>query len=247
MKQWTCYFDTAGSETDADGTVLVTAGVVSTIPKWGRFDQTWLRVLAEEGIRDLHMRELVPAQGQFKGWDEPRKDALLGRLMAETRRGVHKIFVTVVVLPHYRAFNERFQLTETIGGPYALAQGACVTQAFQWLFDAKHGRDGAGFYVAHGDNGQGRFMQMMVRERAIVPEVARTTTASGETITPFQVADFVAWEYRRIYDAFIRTQQKVRPRPSMAAIRRTLPVSVSVCDDTFLADFCDRLVPLREQ
>ena len=36
-------------------------------------------------------------------------------MLAETKRGIHKIFVTVVVIPHYRAFNERYQLTEVIG------------------------------------------------------------------------------------------------------------------------------------
>lgn len=206
--QWTAYFDTAGSETDADGTVLITAGIVSTVEKWRRFDREWMRLLADEGIHALHMREFVPSRGVFKDWDEPRKAALLDRLIAETKRGVHKIFVTAVVLPHYHAFNAQYQLSETIGGPYALAQGACVTQAFQWLYDTKPRHDGAGFYVAHGDNGQGRFMQMMQREKAIIPEVAKTVNAAGETITPFQAADFIAWEYRRVYHEFVRTQQK---------------------------------------
>jgi hypothetical protein len=244
-KQWTTYFDTGGSETDSDGAVLITAGVVSTMEKWARFDRRWLAALASEGVRELHMRHLVPGRGEFDGWDEARKAALLSRLISEAKRGLHKIFVTAVVLPNYHAFNARYQLAETIGGPYALAQAACLKQAIDWLYQKKHGADRAGFFVAHGDNGQDRFLRFMKQEQAIVPEVARTTNELGETITPFQVADFIAWEYRRVYDRFLRTQEKVRARPTMEAIRHSLPVSVSTCGEEFFEAFCERHVPPR--
>jgi hypothetical protein len=170
-KAWTAYFDTGGSESDAEGRVLITAGVVATMEKWARFDRAWTRALEEAGVRELHMRELVHSTGEFTGWDEAQRSALLTRLLQETKRGVNKLFVAVVILPAYRELNQRYKLTETIGGPYALAQTAGIGQAWDWLARTKHGEDGVAFAVAAGDNGQDRFLSMATIRRTLPVKV----------------------------------------------------------------------------
>lgn len=192
------------------------------------------------------MRELVHSTGEFEGWDDAPQAALLTRLLQEAKLGVNKIFVVAVLLPAYREFDQRYQLTETIGGPYALAQTAAIGQTWDWLHRERHGQDGIAFAVAQGDNGQPKFLAMAKQEGMTVV-VSPTRNAAGEAITPFQIADFIAWEYRRDYHGRLTKLHHIPPRPTMEAVRRTLPVKVNVCGEEFIAAYCEQHVPLRDQ
>jgi hypothetical protein len=250
MRVWHAYFDTGGSESAADGTVLVTVGAVAEEKKWTRFDQRWSALLHSEGVTALHMSEFAHSTGQFAAWkgNEPRRSSFLAAMTREAKRTINKAFVTVLILPDYRDFDSRFKLTETLGGPYAVAQTGSLFRAFDWLYSAKHQQDQVGFFIEKGDAGQGAFRSFLQREKAIEPIFASRVNAAGEVITPFQVADFIAYEYRYAYARFLLERRRIVPRASMSYLRRMLPLDVSMADHQFLQRFCtERLVPARKE
>ena len=247
MRHWDCYFDTAGSESAANGTMLVTVGVVAERSKWTRFDRRWLRVLDAEGVRGLHMREFAHSTGQYKEWkgDELRRAAFLQALVKEIKRGINTGFVSALVLADYRALDARYMLTETVGGPYALAQVATIVRAFDWLWQRKHPGDGLGIFIEKGDAGQGALVAFLKREWDITPLISPRVNDAGEEITPFQVADFIAYEHRYAYAKFLKTKEKAPARKSMSALRQLLPLNIGILDDAMIARFCEQHVPPR--
>ena len=247
MSIWDCYFDTAGTESSADGTILVTAGVVAERDKWTRFDRRWLRILEAEGVGGLHMREFAHSTGQYKTWkgDEPRRGAFLQTLVSEIKRGINIGFVSGLVLPDYRTLDKHYRLTETVGGPYSFAQVGTIARAFDWLRQRKHPGDGVGFFVEKGDAGQGALVSFMQREWDTVPLITPRVNDHGEEVTPFQVADFIAYEHRYAYDKFWRTRKKATPRRSMSELRRMVPLNVGMLDTKMITEFCEKHVALR--
>jgi hypothetical protein len=247
VRIWDCYFDTAGTESAANGTVLVTVGVVAERDKWTRFDRRWLRILEDEGVRGLHMREFAHSTGQYKAWkgDEPRRAAFLQALIGEIKRSINTGFVSGLVLPDYRTLDKQYRLTEAVGGPYSFAQAGTMARAFDWLWKRKHPGDGIGFFIEKGDAGQNALIPFMQREWDIEPLIVPRVNTHGEEITPFQVADFIAYEHRYAYDKFWKTRERTTPRKSMSELRRMLPLNVGMLDATMISEFCEKHVPLR--
>jgi hypothetical protein len=244
---WDCYFDTSGNESAANSRVLVTAGVVASRDKWARFDTQWLRLLEDAGVRSVHMKEFTQSRGQYADWkgDEPRRAAFLSALLRQAKRGINKTFVTALNVDDYRLLDARFQLTETVGGPYFLAQTDTIGRTFDWLCRYKRPLGRVGFYVAKGYSGQGAFINFMKRVRSFAPVVALTVDEAVAQITPFQVADFIACEFRYAYDKQVRTAGHRVPRRSLTELRRLLPVDASVFDARRIEQFCERHVPSR--
>jgi hypothetical protein len=246
-RTWQCYYDTGGTQSAVDGRVLVTVGVVATSDKWTRFDQRWLSALGDEGVRDFHMKEFAQSKGQYAAWagDEARRAAFLKRLTAEAKRGINKAFVVILELPAYRDVDKRYQLTETVGGAYSLAQSGCIGRTFEWLQKRAQPTDGAGFLVEKGDAGQGAFVAFVKRDRHIQPDIVSRFNDKGEPITPFQVADLIAYEFRRAIERRLAKSERTSLRRSFTGLRRMLPIDHAVMGADMIEAFCEARVPRR--
>lgn len=250
MARYYAYFDTAGTQSALDETTLVTVGVVATESRWDRFDRRWLTRLRRDGLSDLHMNEFAHSTGQFKRWkgDHTRRAALLEDLMAEAKRCINKVFITAVLVSDYREVDARYLLSEDIGGPYSFAQTACIVRTARWLGQAKTPRDAFAFFVEQGDAGQGAFRRFLEREfSGLAVEIHPRVDAKGESITPFQLCDFIAYEHRTVYRrSLVSGPANQRLRRSFAAIRRHMPLEAGIFTANGIERFCEGVkVPLR--
>jgi hypothetical protein len=240
MTEFHGYFDTGGTQAPDNGSILITFGVVATAAKWERFDQRWKAVLSQEGVSELHMKHFAHSKKEFAKWkgDETRRAAFLKRLTAEAKRGMNKAFGCAVVLPDYRKLDAQFMLTERLGGPYSIAQSICIAMVTEWLIAKKRGQDKVAYFIEDGDTGQPAFRRF-IKSQGYEPIVLPRRNASGEPYTPFQVADFLAYEHRLLYEQFLKAGRPQKVRGAFRQLRRMLAVDVGIFDEPALRAWCE--------
>lgn len=109
MVQFEAHCDVSG---DPSSTPIFTmAALVATKQRWERFNVAWERAMARGGAagKILHMRELIPGNGQFAGWEDEEKQFLLRKLFPQILP-----HVTLLVCPSVSvdAFAKHIRLTE---------------------------------------------------------------------------------------------------------------------------------------
>ena len=248
MLAFNAFFDTAGTENDRH--VLIAVGVVARMDDLVALEEAWRAVLSEFGVRELHMNEYAHFKGDFVGWrDNPsRRAALLTRLIEESRPRICQVIAQGVLLSDYRLVNSTYRLTEHVGGAYSLNQILCMRRCLSWVA----GEFGAGvpmnMLVQHGDSGQREMMRFLEESNQYTPILLGKRDTSGSRWVPLQLADLVAYEYRRLFEA----QAIGKPllpeqwRRSLQAIRRTLPVTGGITGAAHIQEWCvDFHVPHR--
>ena len=75
----TAYFDESYDREHSH--MFALAGWAAWDVEWELFDLAWRAVLADYGVRDLHMREYESMWGDFMGWDSARKVRFLSALI----------------------------------------------------------------------------------------------------------------------------------------------------------------------
>ena len=251
--EYVCYFDTAGSQLD-DG-ILVTVGVVASRKKWDRFDKRWLAILGEFNVQRFHMHDVAHWKGDLESWghDESRRLDFLSALIAEINGTVNKVMIRGLVLSDYKAIDQKYELTEMVGGQYSLGQASCFIAVTDWMFERKHPASSVGFCIEEGDAGQPalkKFLRENLHIRGEITFAKKIDSKSGEDVTPFSAADLIAYEHRLLYNRAEKAQQMPpveKWRGSIRAIRRRLPVSAGILESGFLERFCTGLaIPRRD-
>lgn len=84
------FLDDSGKESQAAMPIVVLAGYLAQNDVLESLDQRWLQLLIKHGIREIHMKQLVPMSGIYKnlGWDDNHRDAVVGdfiQVINETR------------------------------------------------------------------------------------------------------------------------------------------------------------------
>jgi hypothetical protein len=257
------YFDAAGSESNSD--VIVACGALSFTGDWARFDREWSAVMAAEGVRSFHMKDFAAFKPPFDGWrdNEPRRREFLGSLIRLTNETVFRLYVTTLVLSDYRRVNAEFRMTEHFANPYAWAMANCLFHTFDWLLGDEEPppgdpqrpvspEDGIAFFVEKGDTGQGGLRQLMTALGWTDREYDETIQVipkrlGEEDLTPFHVADFVAYEYRSEHRYFVENRRtKPTPRGALKAIRSELYPRVGVVTAEMMRQACiENNVPPR--
>lgn len=75
------YFDDSGKWLDPAETVVVVAGAIADLDQWEIFDQKWKLVLKEFQVSELHMKNFAHFRGEYKGWDEPKRQNFIRQLL----------------------------------------------------------------------------------------------------------------------------------------------------------------------
>jgi hypothetical protein len=222
MAFFQAFYDAAGSE--SSGGLIVVAGLVATEAKWRRFEREWEAVLTECGVAYFHMKDFNGSHRAFDGWagDEPRRAVFLKRLIAVIKKNVNKEFIYAVRREDFDAVNEEFQLRETYqGGAYRMALLTCRIQIHAWLRAKYPNNDGFLQVVEKGDAGQGDVKPLIGEGGLTVqPKQDRLT---GRRIRPFEAADLLGWEFRRVFEETETEEVNRDPRPSLREIHAKLP------------------------
>lgn len=84
------YFDDSGKESDQNVPYVCMAGYLADQSYWEKFAREWLDLLRIHNISQIHMRELVPLQSEYRhlGWDAHKRDRVLAdfiRLIKENQ------------------------------------------------------------------------------------------------------------------------------------------------------------------
>lgn len=258
MAAFSGYYDTGGAQ--HQGRVVVTAGVVATVDEWNEFDSRWLDVLRKYEIASFHMAEIAQwnDDNDISKWplvdgkrDEQRRREFLTELALVGSGAVRQAFVRAVVLDDYRVIDARFPLTEKIGGPYSLAQAACLIQSQEWFQERSQPADKHQWraMVEKGDAGQTEFRKFCEEYLVYMPQFEPKKNIAGEDITPLGLADLIAYEHSHLYTRIIKTGAQIpedKWRGILRLLRERIPTDARVVEINFLNRMCAKLnLPVR--
>lgn len=71
------FFDESGHFRDPNENIMVLGGCLSTLEKWEIFENEWEELLNTFRIGWFHATDLKASKGEFKGWDDYRKQKFL--------------------------------------------------------------------------------------------------------------------------------------------------------------------------
>ena len=256
MTDFSGYFDTGGAQ--HQGEMVVAVGVIASVQEWEDFDARWLAVLSKYKIAAFHMVEIAgwSKKNDISKWplvngvrDEARRNKFLAELVGAAI-GIKRAVVRAVALRDYNAANERYPLTEKIGGAYTLAQAQCLLHSEGWLLERKGpSRDHRwGAIVERGDSGQKQFRRFCREQLVYMPRFVEKKDAHGEDVTPLSLADMIAYEHHRWYTKVAEAKSagekepgKESWSPTLRLIRDALPLHAGISEETMLERFCQQL------
>ena len=184
---------------------MTVAGFVSTEKKWLRFEREWNDVLTKYEVPYLHMKEFAHSVRAFDGWkgQEDKRKSLLIELIKVAKKGVRKGFVVSVRLQDYDEVNSDFRLREHWGNAYSFIGMGVVSDAMEWK--KKHFPHAPiKFVFEDGDVGQSDLKRCLRSEAlaySFIPKQEKQNDVI-RYITPFQLADFAAWENQIAFSRF---------------------------------------------
>jgi hypothetical protein len=205
------YMDESGIH---DGAPVVTvAGYISRPKHWRAWTKDWNK--AKRPIKIFHAADCANLQGEFVGWDKPRRDAFVAKLLPILP--IHELAGIVVGIDMY-AFQKELgrhpELQRMLGEPYS----ACFQWAISIIMDiaSKHGK-GERMAFVHEINdyrGEARRAFNFVNDN-LNPRKIPMTLAFGAKADypPLQAADVLAYEGAK----FIRNPTET-PRRAWVAL-----------------------------
>ena len=109
-----------------DKRYMVVGGAIGTEEAWTALEHDWSAIFAREGVRWLHMKELVPGCGEYASWknDEERK----GKFLAELLRGLpERDIFPIGCVQDFRAYGKKRNRKDTTErNPYQTAFGVSI-------------------------------------------------------------------------------------------------------------------------
>jgi hypothetical protein len=199
MAALSVYFDRS-----ADTGIRVVAGYVSTPEHWQNFQEEWLKWLARPQYRVpyFHMKEFAHSLGAYKdGWKgQPRKrrEFLVG-LINITKSNTFHSFRASVRSDDFRRFIKIRHMERLFGNEFTLCARACCRDVRKWA-GANFPTNPIEYVFECGDEGKGKLVEIMERDGFKTP-IFRPKMPSPADLqgifTPFQAADFLAWEVRK--------------------------------------------------
>lgn len=226
MAMFTANFDASGLAGDTSpGASFFVSGFVSTVDKWMVFEEEWLSLLREFGIKSpFHMTDFEAGVQQYASWkrDLPRRNEFLARAVDIMHKRTNKPFSHGVILADLRRMFTEFDIPDIVPPePYAFCGLQVIGYTLQWAsnrFKAKtmSRADTMEVVFEDGDMDKGKFLNATKRRYGKMP-VFKT-----KSWVPFQICDLLAWEHRRRVVEFAK-HGAARSRASYAELERRLP------------------------
>ncbi len=233
MAYYSAYFD---ESTSADSPVLVVAGFLSTDAQWMLFEREWKEVLAAFEITAFHAQHFSKHKEEFLGWEEPKRKALLRKLLSIINERAAFGFASTV---HVKEFDAVFTGNDRrdIGSPYNLCCTACYLQIGHWaqrnyqveplalIFDAGHKNAGD---VTNTFNAE------IKKSENIAYRLGSLTFSDDKVMVPLQAADLAAYELWKWLDEHF-AQKKRHGRFPLLKMMNT-PWSIRAFDRPILEE-----------
>jgi hypothetical protein len=204
----TAFFDESGHSAS---TKTVSIGGAMTTPKrWGNLRVRWKAALHRHGVQLFHMKDFENRRGEFDGWDETRKRALLTELFDAITDFPLFVIGAVVVVDDFNRLSAEFR--QHLIDPWYLCYHSCFHDAItmtvcidskQEDIDVEDVRVRACFYELHRQYTWGPVLFEMARQAAKEREWAAPYQngiigfGSKRSSVHFQAADLIAYEIRK--------------------------------------------------
>ena len=200
---YSAYFDASGHP-DGDNKVMTVGGFVSTVKKWGRFDEEWSAILKSEGVAAFHTTDFASSGGEFKKWrgQTDRRRKFVTRLTACIKKNVNKSFRSSIVLQDYDEVNALFKLEEVMGRPYSMCASNCLTGVHLWARSKKVSEKHVLCFFEDGDKDKGDFQRMAKKGGKFI--TLRPEFLTKDRVIAFQAADFAAWKLRTAFQESLK-------------------------------------------
>jgi hypothetical protein len=135
----TAFFDESGHS--ASTRVVAIGGAMSTPKRWGNLREKWTAILSKFKVKIFHMTDFENRQGEFEGWDEDRKRALLGELFEAIKENPLMLIGAAVVVAHFNEIDVS-RLTPPFTDAWYLCYQSCFTEALSSLYVFKPAEEG---------------------------------------------------------------------------------------------------------
>jgi hypothetical protein len=181
--------------------------------------------LSEFGVSSLHMKRLTAWQGEYAVWErnEVTRTAFLKSLVAVAHDTV-EYAVSLRGLPSdFHAVNKRYHLARPfLETPYPFAAIRCMRLVEEWLWRPRPHADLA-HIVEKGDLGQGALAALIATGSDHISIQPKRDPQTNEYCTPFQIADFLAYEHGLWYARKLTEEQR-EIRKSFVALNEAIPI-----------------------
>jgi len=198
---------------DAEGRkVHCIGGLMAPAAEWEKIKACWAELLGDYSINEFHTKDCVAGRGEFGRFSEREREGMLATFVnAIVQPGPRIATATVILLdayPHYaRTLKYRRQLPPRaatsghLGDPYfmafehviqTMARDVSVTnlpssERIAFVFDRCHLSGRAG----------GLYEEVITAQSDYRDRLGACAFDDGAKVLPLQVADVIAYEYRR--------------------------------------------------
>jgi len=199
------YFDESGSK---DTPIITMAGYLSDEHKWERFEREWRKSLKEHGAKYLHMKEFAQSRGEFEGWPEWKRKALVKKLAWVIKSSV--IFRVGVIVPcaDYRETVGAANPRDTRRTAFWCCFLSCISAIL--VYCEKHRINDDIGLVFDENSESSQHANGFYSSLKELPEIknrqqlASLSFADDKKVTPLQAADLLAYELNKYHRGFVR-------------------------------------------
>ena len=179
--------------------IFYIAGYVGRASQWRIFNRKWRKLLCENDLLFFRMADFVARVGPYEGWSDPKRLAVMKRIVALGSDG-SRLRVAATLLPDdYDRLPDEDRAR--IPDQYGLCLTACVGRIAA-IFRAQGIKEPVDYVFESGDDGQGTVkarLEEIFRSRASRTKYAfGSLNFAGKTDFPaLQLADILAYETGR--------------------------------------------------
>lgn len=195
-----CFFDDSGKESSASEPFVCMAGYLADIGYWARFVERWQQLRLFHHISGVHMKELIPLQGEYKtlGWTVEKRNAVLSDFIRIIKEERLVGFGVAVEADCWR------QLPEPNRKQYGTAQEFCFTRIVHMVVHRLEECGDPDFVSLHFDRDKEfarprltLYENLLEHDERVRKRIVELTFANPLFSSPLQAADVLAWETRK--------------------------------------------------
>jgi hypothetical protein len=187
----------------------VVAGYIASTFQWSRFDEQWNKLLREwnipvdphHGIRVAHRSELEHPFGNYKDWDEIKREQFRAKARMIIKRHTKAPIGSAVTREDFESIALK-RMQEIMGGVYGWCAYTCLHEVKQYC-DHHNYKDSVRFVFEMGAPGWKQLNQLFqyLGDHQQLREFYRIDSISFETkkTRQLQAADFLAYDLGRFF------------------------------------------------
>lgn len=235
---FTAYFD----ESDSPRASVV-AGIVGEAEQLSHFNREWTELLQSENLTSFHMKDFAHSNGEFRNWknDISRRKDFIGRIIGIISRRVRISIGILIDRVAYQNVAHRDIFANFYKTEYTACAFLSLLRTSSW---ARRNRitDRIAFVFDNGNPKRTDFQRAF--DMANVPPIAEEnnfgslTFADDRFVSPLQAADFIAYEFCKLYTDVEGKQ--IRVRQSLTKFLERIPNDLRIGNEKLLLDLAER-------